>query len=217
MKNIIKIFIDIIMTVLFFILLAYNLTGRTIHEYLGFLIFAFFIVHHILNFNWCKNLFKGKYNLTRTFNTFINVMLFICMLGLIINGILFNKDLVEFFNLSSIKVINKKLHVICSYWGFIFMSAHLGMHWGIFINMSKKFINIKKTICITIALLIAIYGIVSFIKIDLHNVIFLITKLNNYDEPAAFFFMDHIAIMGLFIFITYYLCRLSTKLNKLNQ
>ncbi len=115
MKNIIKIFIDIIMTVLFFILLAYNLTGRTIHEYLGFLIFAFFIVHHILNFNWCKNLFKGKYNLTRTFNTFINVMLFICMLGLIITGILFNKDLVEFFNLSSIKVINKKLHVICSY------------------------------------------------------------------------------------------------------
>lgn len=83
--------------------------------------------------------------------------------------------------------------------------------------MSKKFINIKKTICITIALLIAIYGIVSFIKIDLHNVIFLITKLNNYDEPAAFFLMDHIAIMGLFIFITYYLCRLSTKLNKLNQ
>ncbi|ADK31867.1 hypothetical protein BP951000_1888 [Brachyspira pilosicoli 95/1000] len=144
-------------------------------------------------------------------------MLFICMLGLIITGILFNKDLVEFFNLSSIKVINKKLHVICSYWGFIFMSAHLGMHWGIFINMSKKFINIKKPICITIALLIAIYGIVSFIKRDLFNVMLLITKLNNYDEPAAFFFMDHIAIMGLFIFITYYLCRLSTKLNKANQ
>ena len=51
MKNIIKIFIDIIMTILFFVLLGYSFTGRTIHEYLGFLIFAFFILHHILNFH----------------------------------------------------------------------------------------------------------------------------------------------------------------------
>lgn len=216
MKNIIKIFIDIIMTILFFVLLAYNLTGCTMHEYLGFLIFAFFILHHILNFNWCKNLFKGKYNLTRSLNTFINFMLFICMLGLIISGILFNRDVVEFFNLSNIKVLNKKVHVICSYWGFIFMSAHLGMHWGIFINMSKKFININKQICITIALLIAIYGIVSFIKRDLHNVMFLFTRLPDYEESAIFFFMDHIAIMGLFIFISYYLHILSNRLNNTN-
>lgn len=216
MKNIIKIFIDIIMTILFFVLLAYNLTGRTMHEYLGFLIFSFFILHHILNFNWCKNLFKGKYNLTRSLNTFINFMLFICMLGLIISGILFNRDVVEFFNLSNIKVLNKKVHVICSYWGFIFMSAHLGMHWGIFINMSKKIININKQICITIALLIAIYGIVSFIKRDLHNVMFLFTRLPDYEKPAIFFFMDHIAIMGLFIFISYYLHILSNRLNNTN-
>ena len=45
---------------------------------------------------------------------------------------------------------------------------------------------------------------------------FLFTRLPDYEETAAFFFMDHIAIMGLFIFITYYLCRLSTKLNKIN-
>lgn len=70
------------------------------------------------------------------------------MLGLIISGILFNRDLVEFLNLSSIKVFNKKLHIVCSYWGFILMSVHLGMHWGIFINMSKKIINIKKQIYI---------------------------------------------------------------------
>ena len=217
MKNIIKILVDIIMTILFFVLLAYSFTGRTMHEYLGFVIFAFFILHHILNFNWCKNLFKGKYNLTRTFNTFINFILFICMFGLIISGILFNKDVVDFFNLTDIKVLNKKVHVICSYWGFIFMSAHLGMHWGIFINMSKKIINVKRQICLTIALLIAIYGIVSFIKRDLHNVMFLFTRLPDYEETAVFFFMDHIAIMGLFIFITYYLCRLSTKLNKINM
>ena len=65
MKNTIKIVVDIIMTILFFVLMAYRLTGRTMHEYLGYLIFIFFILHHILNFNWYKNLPKGKYNLNR--------------------------------------------------------------------------------------------------------------------------------------------------------
>ena len=217
MKNTIKILVDIIMTVLFFVLMNYYFTGRTIHEYLGYLIFIFFVLHHILNFNWYKNLTKGKYSLNRSLNTFINTMLFICMLGLIISGILFNKDVVNFLNLTNIKVLNKKLHIVCSHWGFILMSIHLGMHWGMFINMSKKFINIKKQICIIIASLISIYGIVSFIKRGFYIQMFVITRVPKVEEPAIFFFMDHVAIMGLFIFITYYLHRLSDKFNKKNM
>ncbi|MBS4764411.1 MAG: hypothetical protein KHX06_10630, partial [Brachyspira sp.] len=70
MKKIIKIFVDIIMTILLFLLTAYHWTGDTIHEYLGFSLFFFFILHHILNFNWYKSLFKGKYSFNRILNTF---------------------------------------------------------------------------------------------------------------------------------------------------
>ena len=216
MKNTIKIAVDIIMTILFFVLMAYRFTGRTMHEYLGYLIFIFFILHHILNFNWYKNLPKGKYSLNRSLNTFINTMLFICMLGLIISGILFNKSVLEFFNIGDIKVFNKKLHIVCSYWGFILMSVHLGMHWGIFINMSKKIINIKKQIYILIGFIIAVYGIVSFIKRGFYINMFVIAKVPKAEEAAVFFFMDHVAVMGFFIFITYYLHRLSNKLNKMS-
>ena len=214
------------MTVLYFVLMGYHFTGRTIHEYLGFLIFVtiheylgflifvFFILHNIMNINWYKNLPKGKYNFNRSLNTFINVMLFICMFGLVVSGILFNRDLVEFLNLSSIKVFNKKLHIVCSYWGFILMSVHLGMHWGIFINMSKKII--KKQIYILIGFIIAVYGIVSFIKRGFYINMFVIAKVPKAEEAAVFFFMDHVAVMGVFIFITYYLHRLSNKLNKMN-
>lgn len=52
------------------------------------------------------------------------------------------------------------------------MSAHIGMHWGMFIN--KKFINIKKQISIIIALFVSIYGVVSFIKRGLYNKMFLL-------------------------------------------
>ena len=196
--------------------MGYHFTGRTIHEYLGFLIFVFFILHNIMNINWYKNLPKGKYSLNRALNTFINTLLFICMFGLIISGILFNKSVVEFFNIGDIKVLNKKLHIICSYWGFILISVHLGMHWGIFINMSKKFMNVKKQICIIIGLLIAIYGIVSFIERGFYIKMFLMAKVPSIKEPAIFFFIDHVAVMGLFIFITYYLHRLSSKLNKMS-
>lgn len=96
------------------------------------------------------------------------------------------------------------------------MSLHLGMHWGMFINMSKKFISIKKQIYVIMGSLVAIYGVVSFIKRGIYIRLFSVAKVPSYEEAFIFFFMDHVAVMGLFIFITYYLHRLSSKLNKIN-
>ncbi|WP_300748057.1 DUF4405 domain-containing protein, partial [uncultured Brachyspira sp.] len=197
-----------------FILMAYHFTGDAMHEYLGFLLFIFFILHHILNFNWYKNLPKGKYNFNRALNTFINTMLFLCMAGLMISGILFSQRVLGFLNIHNSGAFTRRLHIISSSWAFIFMSAHIGMHWGMFINMSKKFINIKKPISIITALLISLYGIISFIKRGLYNKIFLMTEFSffNYEEPIILFFTDYISVMGLFIFMSYYLQRLNSKL-----
>lgn len=201
MKRIIKITVDIIMTLLFFVLMAYHFTGDAIHEYLGFSLFIFFILHHILNFNWYKNIYKGKYNFNRILNTFINTMLFLCMLGLMISGILFSQRVLGFLNIHNSGMFTRRLHMISNSWAFVFMSAHLGMHWGMFIN--RKFI--KKQISIIIALFVSIYGVVSFIKRGLYNKMFLLVEFAffDYEEPVIFFFMDYLSIMGLFIFITY--------------
>ena len=139
MKRIIKITVDIIMTMLFFVLMAYHFTGDAIHEYLGFSLFIFFILHHILNFNWYKNIYKGKYNFNRILNTFINTMLFLCMAGLMISGILFSQRVLGFLNIHNSGMFTRRLHMISNSWAFVFMSAHLGMHWGMFIN--KNFIK----------------------------------------------------------------------------
>lgn len=212
MKRIIKITVDIIMTLLFFVLMAYHFTGDAIHEYLGFSLFIFFILHHILNFNWYKNIYKGKYNFNRILNTFINTMLFLCMLGLMISGILFSQRVLGFLNIHNSGMFTRRLHMISNSWAFVFMSAHLGMHWGMFIN--RKFI--KKQISIIIALFVSIYGVVSFIKRGLYNKMFLLVEFAffDYEEPVIFFFMDYLSIMGLFIFITYYGNELYRKLKK---
>ena len=61
-KTIIKIIVDVIMTVLFIVCMGYHLTENKTHEWLGTVLFALFILHHILNFGWYKSIFKGKYS-----------------------------------------------------------------------------------------------------------------------------------------------------------
>ena len=222
MKKMIKISVDIIMTLLFFLLTAYHWTGDTIHEYLGFSLFVFFIAHHILNFNWYKNLFKGKYSFNRFLNTFINIMLFLCMLGLMISGIMFSRKVLFFLNLGGGGMFNRRLHMLSASWGFIFISAHIGMHWGMFTSM-MKLKNIKAVILRILinilGILIALYGIFSFIKRRLYEKMFLLIDYAffDYDEPIILFFLDYLAIMGFFIFATYYASKLSQKRKKLNN
>ena len=216
MKKIIKISVDIIMTLLFFLLTAYHWTGDTIHEYLGFSLFVFFIAHHILNFNWYKNLFKGKYSFNRFLNTFINAMLFVCMLCWMISGIMFSRKGLFFLNLGGGGMFNRRLHMLSASWGFVFISAHIGMHWGMFIGMMKlrKIKAVILRILINIlGILIALYGIFSFIKRRLYEKMFLLIDYAffDYEEPIIFFFLDYLAIMGFFIFVAYYSSKLSQK------
>ena len=206
------------MTLLFFLLTAYHWTGDTIHEYLGFSLFVFFIAHHILNFNWYKNLFKGKYSFNRFLNTSINAMLFLCMLGLMISGIMFSRKVLFFFNLGGGGMFNRRLHMLSASWGFVFISAHIGMHWGMFIGMMKlrKIKAVILRILINIlGILIALYGIFSFIKRRLYEKMFLLIDYAffDYEEPIIFFFLDYLAIMGFFIFVTYYSSKLSQRRN----
>lgn len=219
MKKIIKISIDIIMTLLFFLLTAYHWTGDEIHEYLGFSLFIFFIAHHILNFNWYKNLFKGKYSFNRILNTFINIALFVCMLGLMISGIMFSRKVLFFLNLGGGGMFNRRLHMLSASWGFVFISAHIGMHWGMFMSIGNKFIKLKNAFVQVLGILIVVYGIYSFIKRELYQKMFLLIDYAffDYEEPIIFFFLDYLAIMGLFIFITYYLQKLNNRFKKLNK
>ena len=66
-KTIGKIIVDLGMTVLLMLLMAFELIGRTAHEWIGAGMFVLFILHHILNLKWSKNLFHGKYSAYRFF------------------------------------------------------------------------------------------------------------------------------------------------------
>ena len=55
--------VDVCMTVLLLCLMAYQVTGEALHEWIGIGMTVLVIIHQLLNRKWYGALFKGKYNL----------------------------------------------------------------------------------------------------------------------------------------------------------
>lgn len=66
--------VDICMTILLLCLMAYQITGAVLHEWIGMAMTLLVIVHQILNRRWYGALLKGKYNLYRFSQTIVNVL-----------------------------------------------------------------------------------------------------------------------------------------------
>lgn len=65
LKMKIEIGLDLLMTGLLLVLMAYQVTGQKLHEWVGVSMFVLFFLHNMLNAGWYKGLFKGKYRTLR--------------------------------------------------------------------------------------------------------------------------------------------------------
>lgn len=214
-KQVFKIAIDIAMTVLFLFLMAYHITGNSLHEWLGVMIFILFIVHHILNLKWYRGLFKGKYTASRILMATVNFLLFAAMVGMMVSGIMLSRDVFGFLNLRA-GMLGRRLHMVSTAWGFCLMAAHIGLHWGMVVAMIKKLpVSGKWTgiIARVVAALLALYGVYAFISRQIGERMFLLMEYAffDYEEPAVFFFADYVSILILFAVLSYYLAKLLRK------
>lgn len=207
----IRICIDLLITLLLFGLMARQLIGESVHEWIGAAMFILWIIHHILNRRWYLHLFKGKYTLLRTLQTIINLALLICMLCLMAAAIVLSQEVFAFLPISGGISIARPLHVFCAFWCFTLMSLHLGLYWHMILQMIKQTTGIqcskKMTYALrTMACLIAVYGVYAIIVNELSSYLFLTSSFVYYDfeKPIVLFFLEYAAIMGLFIFLAYY-------------
>mgnify|MGYP001029389284 CR=1 FL=1 len=99
-KTIGKIIVDLGMTVLLMLLMAFELIGRTAHEWIGAGMFVLFILHHILNLKWSKNLFHGKYSAYRFLQTISAGLVFLTMLGSMVSAVLISREVFAFLPIS---------------------------------------------------------------------------------------------------------------------
>ena len=215
MKRKLKILIDILMTVLLLFLMAYQIIGQKLHEYCGAAMLTLFLLHHILNVKWYRNLCKGKYKATRVFSIFVNFALLVVMLCLGFSGIVMSKHAFAFLSIHGPMATARMMHVAASYWGFVLMSVHLGLHWGMVMGLFRNLLKGKKMpallrfILRLAAFAFAGYGAVCFKEAKIVSYMFLKNQFVFFDfeKSAVWVFAEHIAMMGLWIFIGYYIAK----------
>lgn len=209
-----KITIDILMTLALLFLMGYQLWGDVAHEWVGAGMFLLFIAHHILNFNWHKNLFKNKYTARRITVLYIDILVFADMLIMMFSGIVMSRHVFAFLPISGGVMLARRLHIIGSYWGTLLMSLHLGMHVKMLAGIIKKHIKIPTPAVFVPSLAIAAYGVYAFIKRDFLTYMFLRSEFVflDYDEPKFLFYIDYISIMVMCIFIGYFFSVLTEKI-----
>lgn len=218
-KAIIKIVIDVLMTLGLLFLMGYQFWGDAAHEWAGAGMFLLFILHHVLNGNWYKSLFKGRYTPSRIFQVVVDLLVFLAMIGLMVSGIMLSNHVFSFLNIHGGMSFARLLHMAASHWGFVLMALHLGLHWGIFLGLAKKALHLKQTSRVRKILLpvlgagIAIYGLIVFLRRGLLTYMLLQTQFVflDFGEPVPFFYLDYLAMMGAFIFLAYYVSALLRK------
>ncbi len=210
MQKRIRLIIDIGMTLLLPLLMAYSLIGETFHEIVGTLIFILFIIHHVLNRKWSASLFKGKYSAGRIFRTLVNALLFVFMILQPVSGILMSKHLYTFLPALPVSAQARGIHMLFAYWGYVLMCIHAGTHLtAIILKLGKM----KQTIKVPVYLLLAgisVYGCAAFIKRGFPGYMSGSTMfaLFNYSEPLVFFILDYLAVMVLFMMLGCFVIRL---------
>lgn len=217
-----KMFLDLLMTIILLLLMAYQITGETCHEWLGAGMVVLFVVHNLLNIRWYGSLFKGKYPPLRIFRTVINLSTLAAMLSLAYSGIVMSRHVFSFLPIHSGMALARVMHLAGSYWGFVLMSIHLGLHWGVVISMIRKLSDGKKHKAVSwlfrlAAAVFAGYGAVCFYQADISSYMFLKVEFAflDYEKNAAAVLSEYIAMMGLWVFLSYYGTKAMTYLSAL--
>lgn len=204
---------------------GYHLWGDIAHEWVGAGIFALFIVHHILNLSFYKNLFKGKFSAYRITLIIIDFLALAVMLALMYSGITMSRHMFAFLKIESGLALARKLHILGSYWGILIMGLHLGLHWSMFLNAVDKKLKIKSAskirnvICFSAGALIACYGAYVLIKRDFFTYMFLKSEFVflDYEESKILFYLDYLAVIGLCVFTAHYFSKLFKRITLKNK
>ena len=200
--NNLKTIIDVSMTVLLLCLMAYQVTGEALHEWIGIGMTATLIIHHVLNIKWYSALFKGKYNSYRIITTVINTLLLISIVLTAFCGMSMSNHAVPFLYGMTDMVFARTTHLAMSYWSFILMGLHIGLHLKV---IAMKF-RIQKRLQMILTAVITVtagIGLWLFIKNGISEYILFRTHFAyfNYDKTGIIVFCENLIELCFFSFI----------------
>ena len=210
MKKITRTIIDAVMSVLIIVLMAYQITGRQLHEYIGAAMLVLFIAHTVLNIRWYAGLSKGRYTPQRIWHTAVNLCLLVCILLLGYSGMTMSQYAFAFLPSWGGTATARTIHLAASYWCYLFICLHIGNHWGMMTARMKKLPKAAVIVSRIIVYVLAVLGAAAFAEQELWSYMLLLNKFVFFDESKSplLFFAEYICIMILFVCAGYYISKL---------
>jgi hypothetical protein len=200
-NNSVKKPVDVCMTVLLLCLMAYQATGETLHEWFGVGMTVLLIVHHILNIRWYAVLFKGKYNAYRILTTIVNTLLLASIALTALCGMSMSGHALPFlYGLLPVSFA-RRFHLAMSFWSFVLMGLHLGLHLPAMTAKVKP--GRRGKIALTCAFTCAAgVGLGLFLRNGIPDYLFFRTPFAffDYDKTGAVVFLENLAELFFFAF-----------------
>jgi hypothetical protein len=197
---------DFIAAGLLLIGLSYWWLGNTVREVAGTAMFLLVIVHNAFNRRWYGTISGER----REARSLINVVV-TAMLALLITSVLISYTLSGFMSSYGGFTI-RQIHTLAAYWALVILAIHLGLRWPMIMGVARNLFGISKSNVVRIfvlrliAVVIAIHGVWSSFELGLGTKLAMRVTLDwwNFEESVVGFFIDCIAIAGLYMFLTYY-------------
>ena len=208
--GIIKRIVDVVLTVLLLFLMAFQVTGEVLHEWLGIGMTVTLVLHHILNRKWYKAVFKGKYSPYRIVMTAVNTLLLSAIAVTALSGMSMSGHAVPFmYGLINVMTA-RTLHLAMSYWSFILMGVHIGLHMK---AMTAKLPDMGRTAFKVILTGVSGVGLWLFLKSGIVNYITFKTHFAFLDFTTAkwLIILQNLAMLLYFVLIGYVLSEITQK------
>ena len=205
MKRRIKILVDVVMFLLFLYLLSYRPgMGLMYHAVIGIAQLSLFILHHLLNLNWYRSLFRGRYGFRRILLTVSDFLLLIAMGFMIASSVMVSGMVFE----SGIRMTSwwRRIHVASSGWCFLLTGVHVGMHLQGMMNRLQKKMRKVPWLYRLLQVLLAALGAYCFSESDLLPRITMARRLPLLTYTGAEMFGIYLAVvMGISVLISWLL------------
>ena len=194
--------VDLCMTLVLLCLMTYQVCGELLHEWGGVLMTLLLIVHHVLNRRWYAGIFKGRYNAYRIVTLLVNTLLLGSIALTALCGMSMSAHALPFlYGLLPVSFA-RQTHLALSYWSFVLMGFHLGLHVPAMTAGLKWSGKVKAALSLLCAALAGL-GFWLLVKNGLPDYMFFRTPFAffDYDKGALPVFAENLAVLTGFAFL----------------
>lgn len=189
--------------------MATALVAEAPHEYLGVACIVLAVIHIVQNRRWIAGVAKGRQTPVRVLQLISVIGMAICLLGQLVSALILSKYAFGFLPVIEGASWGRTVHLLCSYWLFVFAAAHVGLnfktmmaHMGARSSAGPKEAGGASAVVwatLIIWVIVSIFGVVSFVQMGIAGYLFGLVPFASadFDAPLILIFIRYAAIGAL--------------------